>query len=222
MIKTIVPKIKICCISSEREAKIAIDAGASVLGLVGKMPSGPGIITDELAAKIARQVPEHIETFLLTSETTAAAIVKHHQRVNSTAIQIVDELVEGCYADIKSALPGIKLVQVIHVLDENSIEQAKQVAANVDAILLDSGNPHLVVKELGGTGRTHNWKLSQQIVSEVCVPVYLAGGLNTENVIDAISQVRPYGLDLCSSVRTEYHLDEVKLIEFIAKAKSSG
>ena len=202
------------------EAWMAIDAGADVLGLVGHMPSGPGIITDDLAAEIAAQVPKHIETFLLSSETKASDISVHHARVNSTAIQIVDELNEGSYEEIRVALPAIKLVQVIHVLDQHSVIQAKAVAQHVDALLLDSGNPNLAVKELGGTGRTHNWQLSQQIVAAVDKPVYLAGGLSAVNVNTAINQVKPYGLDLCSSVRSNGDLDKTKLKAFIQAARA--
>lgn len=202
------------------EAWMAIDAGADVLGLVGHMPSGPGIISDDLAAEIAAQVPKHIETFLLSSETKASDIIVHHARVNSTAIQIVDELNEGSYEEIRVALPAIKLVQVIHVLDGHSVQQAKAVAQHVDALLLDSGNPNLVVKELGGTGRTHNWQLSQQIVAAVDKPVYLAGGLSAVNVNTAINQVKPYGLDLCSSVRSNGDLDKTKLKAFIQAARA--
>ena len=202
------------------EAWMAIDAGADVLGLVGHMPSGPGIITDDLAAEIAAQVPKHIETFLLSSETKASDIIAHHVRVNSTAIQIVDELTEGSYEEIRVALPAIKLVQVIHVLDQHSVIQAKAVAQHVDALLLDSGNPNLAVKELGGTGRTHNWQLSQQIVAAVDKPVYLAGGLSAVNVNTAINQVKPYGLDLCSSVRSNGDLDIAKLKAFIQATRA--
>ncbi|TDR22489.1 phosphoribosylanthranilate isomerase [Marinicella litoralis] len=199
---------------------MAVDAGADILGLVGHMPSGPGIISDGLAAEIAAWVPESMETFLLTSETTVAGILAHHRRVNSTALQLVDELIDGHLSDIKAALPEVKLVQVIHVINQYSVQQAQQVAQYVDALLLDSGNPNAVIKELGGTGRVHNWQLSKDIVDSVDLPVYLAGGLNHSNVSKAVAQVKPHGLDLCSSVRTHHALDVEKLSEFINQVKS--
>ena len=165
-------KVKICCISSFEEGQLAIENGANVLGLVGEMPSGPGIIEDALIKEIAASVPPSIETFLLTSETDAQKIIEHHQRVNTTAIQIVDALTKGSYQDIRKALPNVKLVQVIHVIDEKTIVEAVEIATLVDVILLDSGNPNLKVKELGGTGRIHNWKISRQIVEAVNVPVF--------------------------------------------------
>ncbi|MES2328099.1 MAG: phosphoribosylanthranilate isomerase [Bacteroidota bacterium] len=178
------------------------------------MPSGPGVISDELIFSIAKQVPLPIGTFLLTSETSARAIITHHQKVLTNTIQIVDALQEGTYADIKNELPGVKLVQVIHVLDERSIDEAVAISEQVDALLLDSGNPNLDIKLLGGTGRVHNWQLSRKIVEQSKVPVFLAGGLNASNVREAIDTVQPFGLDLCSSVRTDKKLDPVKLQAF--------
>ncbi len=206
--------IKICCISSIDEAKLAINAGASALGLVGHMPSGPGVIKDELIAEIAAFVPSHIETFLLTSETKVVDIIQHHSKVNTTTIQLVDALTEGTHQQIKQALPTIKIVQVLHVLNENSIDEALEVSKHVDTILLDSGNPNLTTKELGGTGRIHNWEISKKIVEKVKIPVFLAGGLKPENALTAIQKVNPYGLDLCSGVRTNGNLDQHKLSAF--------
>lgn len=208
------PRVKICCISSVSEAQMAIAYGASALGLVGNMPSGPGIISDELIVQIAKSVPPPISTFLLTSETQAEAIIAHHQKVHTTTIQIVDALQEGTYQQIRQTLPAIKLVQVIHVIDEQTVEEAIQISEFVDAILLDSGNPNLQVKELGGTGRVHNWALSRKIRESIQIPLFLAGGIKAENVKEAIETVQPFGLDLCSSVRTNGHLDQAKLEKF--------
>jgi phosphoribosylanthranilate isomerase len=208
------PKVKICCISSINEAKMAIEHGAAALGLVGPMPSGPGIITNETIAAITATLPPAISSFLLTSETVASNIIQHHQLVHTNTIQIVDALSEGAYQQIKKALPGIKIVQVIHVMNEHSVTEALLIAEQVDALLLDSGNPNLDVKVLGGTGKTHNWNLSKMIVDQSRVPVFLAGGINAENVRAAIDMVQPFGVDLCSSVRTNKQLDPQKLSAF--------
>lgn len=208
------PRVKICCISSIEEAKLAVEYGASALGLVGHMPSGPGVIGDELIYQIAKAVPPPISTFLLTSETKPQNIIQHYKRVNTTTIQIVDELERKEYQLLRDELPNVKLVQVIHVIDENSVKEAIEVSKYVDAILLDSGNPNLSIKELGGTGRTHNWELSQEIRKAIPIPLFLAGGLNKNNVRQAIETVQPFGLDLCSSVRTEGQLDRQKLKDF--------
>jgi phosphoribosylanthranilate isomerase len=206
-------KVKICCISSIEEAALAIGYGAAAIGLVGRMPSGPGIITDELIHSIAKTVPPPIDSFLLTSETTAEKVIEHHKKVNTTTIQIVDALTDRQYHKIREAIPHVKLVQVIHVLDENSIQEAIEISEFVDAILLDSGNPNLSTKVLGGTGKIHNWDLSKKIRENIRIPTYLAGGINKDNIRKAIDHVQPYGIDLCSSVRTNGQLDELKLEE---------
>ena len=208
------PKVKICCISSLAEAHLAVQFGASALGLVAKMPSGPGPISDELIREIAVAVPPPIASFLLTSRTDVAGIAEHQRAVATNTVQIVDALSAGTYAQLRLALPGISIVQVIHVIDEKSVDEALEIAPQVDALLLDSGNPNLAVKELGGTGRVHNWTLSRQIVAQSSKPVFLAGGLKAENVKAAMDAVQPWGLDLCSGVRTNGHLDPLKLEAF--------
>jgi phosphoribosylanthranilate isomerase len=205
------PKIKICCISSLEEAFLAIKHGADALGLVGNMPSGPGVIADELISQISKHIPPPIATFLLTSERKASDIIAHHQKVQTNTIQIVDSLLEMDYAKIREAIPTVKIVQVIHVLNEKQIDEALEIEPWVDAILLDSGNPNLKVKILGGTGNAHDWKLSRKIREAVKKPVFLAGGINAQNVKQAIEEVNPYGIDLCSSVRTNGQLDASKL-----------
>ena len=205
------PKIKICCISSLEEAFLAIKHGADALGLVGNMPSGPGVIADELISQITKHIPPPIATFLLTSERKASDIIAHHQKVQTNTIQIVDSLLERDYAKIREAIPTVKIVQVIHVLNEKQIDEALEIEPWVDAILLDSGNPNLKVKILGGTGNSHDWKLSRKIREAVNKPVFLAGGINAQNVQQAIEEVNPYGIDLCSSVRTNGQLDASKL-----------
>ncbi len=207
-------RVKICCIASEEEARIAISFGASALGLVAAMPSGPGPIPDELILRIARSVPPPVATFLLTCETTADAIIVHHLRTLTNTLQLVDTPAPGTYEAIRAALTAIKIVQVIHVRGEGSIDEALLAAEYADALLLDSGNPSLAVKELGGTGRVHDWSISRSIVELAPVPVFLAGGLNAENVCSAIDAVQPFGVDLCSGVRTNGHLDPKKLAAF--------
>lgn len=213
------PRIKICCISSLEEAQLAIQYGADALGLVGAMPSGPGIISDELIKEIAASIPPPVASFLLTSETDADKVIAHQQKVRTNTVQIVDELNpigsgSGAYRRLREGMPGVKLVQVIHVIDEASVEEALKLSEKVDALLLDSGNPNAAVKTLGGTGNTHNWQLSRRICEESKVPVFLAGGLKPSNVAAAIREVNPYGIDLCSGVRTNGKLDEVKLKAF--------
>lgn len=208
------PRLKVCCISSPAEAEIAVRHGASALGLVSAMPSGPGAIGEAAIAEIARGVPPGVATFLLTALTDADAIIDQQRRCRANTLQLVDAVPITTYAKLRRALPGIALVQVIHVMGHDAVGEALDVATHVDALLLDSGNPKLAVKELGGTGRVHDWDVSRYIVERAGKPVYLAGGLRAENVGEAITRVRPFGLDLCSGVRVDGVLDEAKLVAF--------
>jgi phosphoribosylanthranilate isomerase len=194
---------------------MAIFQGANALGLVSKMPSGPGVISDETIALIARFIPPGVSSFLLSSETTSEAIISHHKRTFTNTIQLVDAIPLSHHKLIKQALPAVKLVQVIHVSDEKSIHDALAIQSYADAILLDSGNPFLDIKQSGGTGKVHNWEISRKIVEQVNIPVFLAGGLNADNVREAIDTVQPFGVDVCSGVRTNGKLDESKLEAFI-------
>ena len=216
------PRVKICCISSVPEARLAIECGASALGLVSAMPSGPGVIGEDQIAKIAATIPPPIGSFLLTSEQDVDSIVTQHRRCRTNCIQLVDRLVSGSPRDLKQALPGVAVVQVIHVTGPESVDEAVAVATKVDAILLDSGNPALKIKELGGTGRRHDWTLSREIRERINVPMFLAGGLNESNVAEAIEAVAPFGLDLCSGVRTDGKLDQVKLDRFFWAVRAAS
>ena len=216
------PRVKICCISSAEEASLAVRYGASALGLVSTMPSGPGVIPDNLIAEIAATVPPGVATFLLTSAQDAETIIAQQRRAGVNTLQICDRLTGGSYEDIRAALPGIKLVQVIHVTGPESLDEARLVATQVDAILLDSGNQSLAVKELGGTGRVHDWTISRAIRAAIDIPLYLAGGLNAGNVAEAIDAVGPFALDICSGVRTDGWLDETKLSAIMRTAGVLG
>ena len=209
-------RVKICCIRNAAEAAMAIRHGAAALGLVSAMPSGPGVIPEADIAKIAATVPPGIATFLLTSKRDADSIIAQQRRCRVNTLQLCDSVEPGCHARLRVALPGIALVQVIHVTGPESVDEARSVSASVDALLLDSGNQKLAVKELGGTGRTHDWRISRKIVEAVGVPVFLAGGLTPENVATAMREVRPFGLDVCSGLRTNGNLDEDKVKRFFA------
>lgn len=213
--KQLRPRVKICCISSTEEARLAVALGASALGLVSEMPSGPGVISIDLIAEIAAEVPPGVSAFLLTSKTTCDEIIEQQKLCRCSTIQLTDYTDPAVHEELRAALPGIKIVQVIHVTGEESIYTAKKYEATADALLSDSGNTNLSVKELGGTGRTHDWTLSRRIRESVNIPLFLAGGLKPENVREAIQTVNPYGLDLCSGVRTNGKLDPEKLERFM-------
>jgi phosphoribosylanthranilate isomerase len=214
------PRVKICCIRSVAEAWMAIRHGASALGLVSEMPSGPGVIPEETIAEIARAVPPAVGSFLLTSRQDATSIIEQQRRLRVSTLQICDSLTAGSHRDLRAALPGIGIVQVVHVVGPESVAEAVAVAPQVDAILLDSGDPGRPVKELGGTGRRHDWRLSRRIRETVAVPIFLAGGLDPDNVAEAMAEVGPFALDVCSGLRTGGQLDEAKLSRFFGAIAS--
>ena len=215
-------RVKICCIQDLTEAWLAIQQGASALGLVSEMPSGPGPISEERIAAVAAQLPPALGVFLLTCKQDADSIIEQQRRCRVNTIQLVDRVTPGVYAKLREALPGVSLVQVIHVMDETAVDEARRIAPLVHGILLDSGNPNLPRKELGGTGRTHNWAISRQIVDGISKPVFLAGGLRASNVAEAISVVQPYAVDVCSGVRTNGRLDVAKLKAFFEALRGTS
>ncbi|MFO1049303.1 MAG: phosphoribosylanthranilate isomerase [Geminicoccaceae bacterium] len=209
-------RVKICCIETPEAAALAIRHGADALGLVGPMPSGTGIIDLETAGRIARGVPPPVASFLLSSATEPEELLAQCRIVAPTALQIVDAVDSAAYALLRRELPALKLVQVVHVTGEATVAEALAVATQVDALLLDSGQPDAPVRLLGGTGKIHDWSISRAIAEASPIPVFLAGGLTPANVGDAVAAVRPFAVDLCTGLRTGGQLDEAKLATFMA------
>ena len=207
-------QVKICCIQSQDEALMAVRYGASAVGLVSARPSDRGSLPEARIAAIAARIPPGAASVLVTIRQEVAAIIAQQRRCRVNTVQLADRLMDGTYQELRRALPGIQIVQVIHVTGEEALEEAQRIAPQVDSLVLDSGSRDLSQKELGGTGRTHDWQISSRICHAVQVPVFLAGGLTPTNVAAAIRQVRPYGVDLCSGVRTDGRLDEEKVRAF--------
>jgi phosphoribosylanthranilate isomerase len=201
---------------SADEVAQAVDAGADALGFVSAMPSGAGVIDEALIAPLVADVPPPVASFLLTSLTGAAGIIGQQRRCRTNTLQLVDEIERGGHEQLRAASPGVAIVQVLHVAGPHTLDQARALAPLVDAFLLDSGNPRAAVKELGGTGRVHDWQISRAIREQSGRPVFLAGGLRPDNVGEAIRLVRPHAVDVCSGVRTDGRLDRAKLAAFMA------
>jgi phosphoribosylanthranilate isomerase len=214
-------RLKVCCIASRDEARLAIELGAAAVGLVSAMPSGAGVISDPLIAEIAPSVPPPVARFLLTSRTDGEAIAAQALACHVDTVQLVDSVPPDAYVAIRRLAPHLRIVQVLHVEDEAVLAEAAGLEGQVDALLLDSGRPNATVRELGGTGRVHDWTLSRRIVAGVALPVFLAGGIRPENVAAAIAQVRPYGIDLCTGVRTDGRLDREKLSALVAAIEAA-
>ncbi len=208
-------RIKICCIQSEAEAKLALAAGADALGLVAAMPSGPGPIPEQRIAEIAAAVDTL--TVLLTARTQADDLIDHLAECPTQAVQLGDRVAPRDIAALRAAHPQRVYIQAIHVNGPSALDAARDVWDRVDMLLLDSGSPNKAVKALGGTGRTHDWRISAEIVRASPIPVWLAGGLTPQNVREAVRTVRPYGVDVCSGLRRDGLLDRDLLSHFVAE-----
>ncbi len=215
--------MKVCCIASREEAALAAAHGADAIGLVSEMPSGPGPIPEERIVDIALHAPPGPHRVLLTSLTHPRSIAEQVYRCGVDVVQLVDNIGDWNAERLREFLRDRLIIQVIHVRSADDVAYAQRAAKWwADAILLDSGNPDATVRELGGTGRTHDWSISRAIVEAVPVPVFLAGGLHPGNVADAVRAVRPFGVDVCSRLRTDGALDATKLAAFEAALWSVG
>jgi phosphoribosylanthranilate isomerase len=215
-------RIKICCITSSEEAHIAASNGADALGFVSDMPSGPGVISESEIKNIISGLGPFVLPVLLTSKNTAADISVQYNYCCPGAFQLCEPMTEKELRKLTKLLPAVPLIRVIHVSGPESLEEAKFYEPFINAFLLDTGQRSGRLKQLGGTGKTHDWSLSTEIVKSVKIPVILAGGLNAQNVKQAIEYVKPYAVDVCSGVRTNNRLDPVKLSEFISIVRASN
>ena len=214
-------RLKICCLQDEAELTVAIRHGADLVGFVGRGLSGPEVIDDDdRIGALADLVPPGVVSVLLTRLSEPGALVDQIRRTRVAAVQLCDFAPEAAWEAVREAFPAVRILQVVHVSGPEALDEATRVAPHVDALLLDSGTPTGPNPVYGGSGRTHDWAISARIVASVDKPVFLAGGLNADNVASAVSTVRPFGLDLCSGVRTGGRLDPDKLGAYVRAARS--
>ncbi len=207
-------RVKICCIRSTEEAHLALSFGAVALGLVSEMPAGPGELPEASIREITAAVPPSTGTFLLTAVTDVERLVEKVEACGVNTLQLWDPLDPHDYARLRAALPGVSIVQAIHVLGRSAVDVAVAAARQADALVLDSSNPEVPFRWESQAGQTHDWAISQEIVETVDCPVLLAGGLDAGNVEFAVRTVRPYGVDVCTGVRSEDSLDRRKVVSF--------
>lgn len=214
-------RVKVCCIATQEEARIAIEAGADALGFVSVQPPNSRTIPEHMISEIVADIPPVVASVVLTTEKAAEGISAHIQRTRPTAVQILNHIAPEELAQLARLEPGIRRVQVIHVERPEALDLIPAYAPHVHAFLLDSGKPNLRTPVFGGTGHTHDWNISAAFVEASPRPVMLAGGLTAANAAEAIRRVRPFGLDLCTGVRTEGHLDAVKLANFMSAVRQA-
>lgn len=208
-------QVKICCVQSPEEARTAVSFGAAAVGLVSEMPAGPGELPDSSIRAIAESVSPSVGTFLITAVTDPNRLIEKARACRVNTLQLWDPLDPLDYKRLRLELPGVSIVQAVHVVDESAVEAAAAAARLADAIVLDSANTQVPFRWESQAGSTHDWNLSRAIVEQVDCPVLLAGGLNADNVEYAVRTVQPYGVDVCTGVRTGEALDRRKLVAFL-------
>ena len=207
-------QVKICCIQSPEEAETAVSFGAAAVGMVSEMPAGPGELPEAAIREIVDSVPSAVGTFLLTAATDADRLIEKAQTCGVNTLQLWDSLAPLDYLRLRAALPGVSIVQAIHIIDGSAVDEATVAARLADALVLDSSNPKVPFRWESQSGRTHDWEISREITDTVDCPVLLAGGLDPDNIEYAVRTVRPYGVDVCSGVRTADALDRRKVASF--------
>lgn len=211
-------RTKICGINNKDDMERALKAGASALGfLVGITHVAEDKVDADTARQLISIMPPFTTSVAVTHLTNANDIIELVKYIMSTTVQIHDYIPPYEVSLIKEALPGIKIIKAIHVTGPESLDLANSFEPFVDALLLDSRT----TDRLGGTGITHDWDLSSLIVRSSKVPVILAGGLNPENVYQAVRKVHPFAVDVNSGVETNQKKDYQKIVKFIYEANKA-
>ncbi len=216
------PRIKICCISSEDEVRVAVSGGADLLGFVAPPLGGLGVIPEDRIAELIPLVPPGCVAVLLTGHQDPADIAAQIHRTRPSAVQLVKATTAAARAGLQRTFPGVRFLQVVHVQGPESVDDAIAAAEHSDGLVLDSAVLGGDAPQLGATGNTHDWAVSARIVASVDVPVYLAGGLKATNVAEARRTVGSFGLDLCTGVRTDDVLDPSKVAAFVHAAQEDA
>lgn len=216
-------RVKICGITNLEDANFAVSFGADALGfIVGVRRKAEDAISPEEARRIILSLPPYISSVLVTDLMEAKRVIELCKEIGATTIQLQDEIPFDEIVLVRRGLPNIRLVKAVHVTGPQAVDKARGYEGRVDAILLDTLN----IKEdrIGGTGLTHDWRISRRIRERCSLPVILAGGLNPENIEEAIRIVHPYGVDVNSGVENPEgglhgRKDPVCVKAFIEKAK---
>jgi phosphoribosylanthranilate isomerase len=208
-------KVKVCCIASPEEARLAVSFGVTAVGMVDETPSGEGRIPVETIAEIVQSVPRTTGTFVLTAATDVDRLEELYHTTGVNTVQLWDPLQPGDYERLREKAPGIFIAQSVHVMQSMVLDSTREIARHVDALVLDSGDAEPPFRWQNPAGQTHDWELSRRISEAIHLPILLAGGLTPDNVGQAIRVVRPYGVDVCSGVRKDGRLDQRLLVAFV-------
>ena len=212
-------KVKICANKSIEDAKNCIESGVDIIGvLVGQEHASVDFIDKETAKEICDFVDKRCDISLVTHLKNSEEIIKLTKFIGNNVIQLHSDIDENEVEKIVNVLPNVKLVRLVHISNDGEIVTNIDSIKYADYYLLDSFN--LKTNQVGGTGLVHDWNVSKEIVKKLNKPVFLAGGLNPNNVHDAISIVKPYGVDVNSGCKNELgYKDKEKIKNFVINAK---
>lgn len=212
-------KVKICANKSIEEAQMCLDAGADIIGiLVGQQHVSNDFVNKETAKEIADYVNGKCDVSLVTHLTNAEEIIELTKYIGNNVIQLHSDIDEEEVKKIRKEIPNVKLVRLIHVSSDGQICTDYKKMQYADFYLLDSFN--LKTNQVGGTGLTHDWKKSFELIKQLNKPTFLAGGLNPDNVIQAIKTANPYGVDVNSGCKNKFGKKDAEKVKlFVTNAK---
>lgn len=211
-------RVKICGTATFADLDCAVAAGADAVGfLMGITHVTQDAVTPETAAAMVATLPPFIVPVAVTHLTKPSDLIRIVELSRCTTLQIQDMVTPDDIAEVREALPYLRIMKAVHVMDESAIATAKYFSDTADAILLDTRT----ADRIGGTGITHDWNISAKIVKECSCPVILAGGLTPENVTEAITRVRPYAVDVHTGVKKNGVRDAERTRAFVANARTA-
>jgi phosphoribosylanthranilate isomerase len=209
-------RVKICGVRTVEDAVKCVAAGADAVGML--LAPSPRRIPAGLAREIVESLPPFVTPVIVMMPSAADEAVEAARTIRPGAIQLQGDEPPGMLADIKQAMPGIRLIKAVHVGGGREVEKARAYESVADAILLDTISP-----ARGGSGQTHDWSVSRGVVAAINKPVVLAGGLKPGNVAEAVRAVNPYAVDVSSGVEGEGRVKDMALIRtFIKNAREAS
>jgi phosphoribosylanthranilate isomerase len=207
-------RVKICGITRKEDLDAAAEAGADAVGFVVGVASSPRNLSLTEAERLIRQVPPFVKSILVTVPQSIGELVETFKRLNPDAVQIHGG---NLFDAVREKLPNILLIGAVKANFRDTVDKAAKAAEIFDAVLLDS----FADGRYGGTGVVHDWELSKRVKQVIQPkPLILAGGLNAENVAEAVRTVQPYAVDVSSGVEQQPGIKSYKkIVEFIKNAK---
>ncbi len=228
-------RVKICGLTRKEDVDVAVECGTDAVGFIFGYRGSPRNLPFEKLAKLAGEVPPFVNV-VVVSPFSNPELTRVIERIKPSFLQLsYQNDFEGRTSFAETlGKPGnfSNIIGTVHLPNgenqnkDSIVHQCENISQACRAILLDSalikksGEMGSVITS-GGTGTTHDWKVSRQVRDALFpFPVILAGGLNEENVRKAIQEVKPFAVDVSSGVETKPGIkDKIKMKRFIENAK---